>query len=74
MDRSVMSGSILVLLGILGFAVPMFTTQKTEDVARVGDLKLQTTENTSHTIPPVVSGGVLLLGVLLIGVGLHKKR
>ncbi len=74
MDRSVMSGSILVLLGILGFAVPMFTTQKTEDVARVGDLKLQATENTSHTIPPVVSGGVLLLGVLLIGVGLYKKR
>ncbi len=74
MDRSAMSGSILVLLGILGFAVPMFTTQKTEDVARVGDLKLQTTENTSHTIPPVVSGGVLLLGVLLIGVGLYKKR
>lgn len=74
MDRSIMSGSILVLLGVLGFAVPMFTTQKTEDVARVGDLKLQTTENTSHTIPPVVSGGVLLLGVLLIGAGLYKKR
>ena len=67
-------GVILVVAGILGFAIPVFTTQKTEEVARIGDLKLQNTEDTSHTIPPILSGGALALGVILIGAGLYQKR
>lgn len=74
MDRLTLSGSGLVLLGLLGFAIPIFTTQKTEDVARFGDLSIQTTENTSHSIPPLLSGGVLALGVLLIGSSLYARR
>ena len=49
----------LVLLGLLGFAIPYFTTQQTKDVAKVGDLKVQTTESTS-AIPPLVGGGALV--------------
>ena len=64
----------LLIVGIVGLAVPVFTTHKTEDVAKIGDLKIQTTENTSHNIPPVLSGGVLALGVVLIGLGLYRKR
>lgn len=73
MDRLVMSGIAIVLLGLLGFAVPVFTTQKTEEVARVGDLKLQTTENTSHVVPPILSGGAVLIGLLVVGAGLYKR-
>ncbi len=67
-------GAILVVAGILGLALPMFTTQKTDTVASIGDLKLQATEDTSHHIPPLLSGGVLILGLVLAGVGLSQKR
>lgn len=67
-------GVILVLLGLLAFAVPVFTTHETRDVARVGDLKPQTTESRSFVIPSLVSGGVLVLGVVLIGAGPYQRR
>ena len=68
------AGAVLVLLGLVAFAIPVFTTQQTTDVARIGDLKLQTTENTSYVIPPLLSGGALILGVVLIGAGFYQKR
>ena len=70
----VIIGAILVVVGLLGFAIPVFTTQKTEEVARIGNLKLQNTEDTSHRIPPIFSGGVLVLGMILIGTSLYQKR
>jgi len=67
-------GVVLVVAGLLGFAIPVFTTQQTRDVARIGELKIQTTEDTPHIIPPLLSGGVLMLGVILIGVSVYQKR
>jgi len=67
-------GVVLVVAGLLGFAIPVFTTQQTRDVARIGELKIQTTEDTPHIIPPLLSGGVLILGVILIGVSVYQKR
>lgn len=74
MNALMISGAVLVLLGLLAFAIPVFTTQQTTDVARIGDLKLQTTESRSYAIPPLVSGGALILGVVLIGAGFYQKR
>ena len=70
----VIFGAVLLIVGIVGFAIPVFTTHKTEDVAKIGDVKIQTTEDTSHIIPPLLSGGAMALGVMLIGVGLYQKR
>lgn len=67
-------GAVLALLGLIGFAVPTFTTRETKEVAKIGDLKIQATEDRSVTIPPFLAGGVLLLGVVLIGAGLAGKR
>jgi hypothetical protein len=67
------AGAILVVLGILGFAIPYFVTQQTTDVAKVGDLKLQTTESTGHVVPPWAAGGVLGVGVVLLAAGYFKK-
>ncbi len=69
-----LSGVVLVLLGVLAFAIPVLTTQQTTDVAKIGDLKLQTTESRSYIIPPVMSGAALLIGVLVIGAGLYQQR
>ncbi len=74
MNMLMMVGAVLVLLGLLGFAIPIFTTQQTKDVARIGDLKLQTTESTSHIVPPLLAGGALVVGVVLIGVGVARSR
>ena len=61
-------------LGIVGIAVPVLSTSQTKDVANIGDLKLQTTQSTSYTVPPLVSAGALAVGVVLLGAGLMRRR
>jgi len=73
MQKLMAAGAVLVLLGVLGLAIPYFTTSETKEVAKVGDLKLQATETTSHSIPPAAAGGVLILGVVLVGAGFFRK-
>ena len=74
MGRNVMIGGVvLVILGLLGLAVPMFTTEQTKDVARIGELKLQATETKAYTVPPLLSGGALVLGLVLLGGGLYRR-
>ena len=73
MSKIMVAGVIFVFLGVLGFAIPFFTTSETKDVVKVGDFKLQTTESTSHAVPPMAAGGLLVLGVLLLGAGFFKK-
>jgi hypothetical protein len=75
MSRSplIVGGAVLVALGLIGLAIPIFTTQQTKEMARIGDLTLQTTESTSYVVPPLLSGGVLVLGVILIGAGLYRR-
>ncbi len=66
-------GVVLAILGLVAFAMPVFSTTQTKDVAHVGDLHVQANETTPHAIPPLVSGGLLALGVVLIGVGALNK-
>jgi hypothetical protein len=61
-------------VGILGLAILVFTTSQTKDVAKLGDLKIQNTEQSTHVVPQALSVGVLVLGVILIGAGLYQKR
>ena len=61
-------------LGIIGLAVPVFTTSQTKDVAKLGDVKIQSTEQSTHVVPQVLSAGALVLGVILIGAGAYAKR
>ena len=70
----VIIGAVLAVLGVIGFAIPIVTTEQTKDVAKVGDLKLQTTESTTYVVPPIVSGGAIVLGIVLIGAGLYMRR
>ena len=74
MKPIVMIGAILALLGLLALAVPVFTTNQTKNVATLGDLKVQSTEKTPHSIPPLVSEGALVLGVVLAGAGILQRR
>ncbi len=73
MNSIAIFGAILAILGLVGLAIPVFTTQQTKDVAKVGDLKIQATESTSHVVPPLVAGGVLAVGVVLLGAGFYRR-
>jgi hypothetical protein len=66
-------GVLLALTGILGLAVPVFTTSETKNVVNMGDLKIQNTEHSTHVVPEALSAGVLILGVVLIDAGLYQK-
>jgi dipeptide/tripeptide permease len=68
------TGAILMLLGVLALAIPVLTTRQTVDLAKVGDLKLQTTEDRSTVIPPWLGFGALGLGAVLIGAGFFRQR
>ena len=73
MRGQIILGVVLMLIGISAYAVPIFTTQKTKEVARIGDLKIETSEATTHAIPPLLSGGAVLLGAVLIGAGVYRR-
>ena len=66
-------GAVIAILGLIGFAVPIVSTQSTKDVAKVGDIKLQTTERKSYEIPPLAAGGAVAVGVILLGIGLARR-
>jgi hypothetical protein len=73
MKRIVWFGVLLTLLGILGLAIPVFTTSETKDVVKMGDLKIQNTEQTSHVVPVPLSAGALVLGLVLMSAGLYQR-
>ena len=68
------AGSIFVLIGLIVFAVPVFTTQQTTELARIGDMKISTTETATHPVPPYLGAGALALGIVMIGAGLIRGR
>ncbi|MGB0060167.1 hypothetical protein [Candidatus Binatus sp.] len=74
MKPLVIIGTIVALLGLLALAQPVFTTNQTKNVATIGDLKLQANEQTSHAIPPILSGAALIVGLVLVAGGLYQKR
>ena len=67
-------GALLALVGILGLAIPVFTTSQTKDVVNLGDVKIQSTERSPHVVPQALSVGALVLGIILIGAGVYTKR
>jgi hypothetical protein len=74
MKSLVIIGALLVLLGIAALAYPAFWTRDTKEVAKLGDVTIQSHENVLHVIPPIASigpivigGGLILAGVVLKG-------
>jgi hypothetical protein len=66
-------GAILAILGFVLLAYPFFTTQQTKEVAHVGPLHVEENEQQTHMIPPIMSGGLLAVGAILLAGGLMKR-
>ena len=67
-------GGIIALIGLITFVIPSFNTEQTKDVAKLGDLKLQSKSEQTHFIPPTLSEGAIVLGLLMIGAGAIAGR
>ena len=67
-------GAVLAIVGLIGLAYPVFTTSHTEDVAKLGSLKVQSQKQSEHWIPPAASAGVLGLGAVLIVTGIAIRQ
>ena len=65
-------GALLILLGAAGLAVPVFATHQLTDVARIGDVKIQANENTTHFFPESLSIVAVVLGAALAGIGIVR--
>jgi drug/metabolite transporter (DMT)-like permease len=74
MKSVVIAGAVIALLGLIAFALPSFNTEDTHDVVKFGDLKVQAKTEQPHTIPPILSEGAIVLGVILIGAGVVMNR
>ena len=74
MKGIVLFGAVLALSGLIAFAMPSFNTEETKDVVKLGDVKVQAKTEEPHFIPPLVSEGAMLLGILLIGAGVVMNR
>lgn len=74
MRSVILFGAMLAILGLVAFAMPSFNTEETRDVVKLGDLKVQAKTEEPHIIPPIVSEGAILLGILLIGAGVVMNR
>ncbi len=73
MKGIVLAGAVVALLGLLGLAIPVFSTSQTKDVAKIGDLKIQANEETSHVVPPMLAGGAVIIGLIMLGAGYMKN-
>ncbi len=67
-------GVFIALLGLFGLAIPVFSTSQTHEIASVGDVKIQSTEQSTHLVPKALSASGLALGLVLIGAGVYAKR
>jgi hypothetical protein len=67
-------GGLLVLLGILGFCLPRFTTSQTTDLASVGDVTVQNKTIEHHMVSQPLAIAALLLGITLIGTGAYARQ
>ncbi|HTI85199.1 MAG TPA: hypothetical protein VL966_01195 [Alphaproteobacteria bacterium] len=73
MNRLVLIGLIVGALGVLGLLVPVFTTSHTEEVAKVGDVRLTAKDHDTFVVPQAAAIGAIVIGVALMGFGAYRR-
>lgn len=72
MNPTKLIGIILIVGGCLGLAYGGFSYTKETTGVKLGPIELKVEEKQNVNIPLIVSGGAIVLGVLLI-VGIGRK-
>jgi hypothetical protein len=74
MKPSTILGTILIALGVLGFALGGFSFTQKEKVLDVGPIEATADDKKTVAIPPLLAGLALAGGVVLVAVGARRAR
>jgi len=72
MQKLMVIGLILLVLGVVALAIPSFTYFTTERVADVGFFKIDISRPHTIAFNPIVGGVALAAGILLVIFGLRS--
>ena len=67
-------GILLLVAGLAGLAVGTFRYTQKKDILKVGSIQVQAREKETVTIPPLVAGGAVALGLVLVLAGRKKQE
>jgi hypothetical protein len=73
MKPATLIGLILIVIGIIGFAVGGFSFTHEHQDAKVGPLQIEHKQTSTVPIPPILSGIALVGGIALVVVGAKSK-
>jgi hypothetical protein len=66
-------GTVLIILGVIGFSYRFFTYTTTEKVAEIGNVQITADKEKTIQITPMASGVLVIAGVVLVLGGLVHK-
>jgi hypothetical protein len=66
-------GVVLIVLGILGFAIGGITFTRERTLAEVGPLEVQAEERETFPIAPLAAGAALVAGIVLVVLGSRRS-
>jgi hypothetical protein len=73
MKPATIIGLILIVIGIVGFAVGGFSFTHEHQDAKVGPLDIEHKQTSTVPIPPILSGIALVGGIALVVVGAKSR-
>jgi len=73
MKPSTIIGILLIVLGIIGFAVGGFSFTHEHQDAKIGSLNIEHKQTSTVPIPPILSGIALVGGIALVVVGARSR-
>lgn len=66
-------GTLLILLGIIGFSYQYFTYTTNEKILEIGDVKVTAKQENQIYISPILSGLSFVAGVVFVLVAVSRK-
>jgi hypothetical protein len=73
MKPSTLIGLLLIVVGIIGFAVGGFSFTHEKQDAKIGPLQIEHKQTSTVPIPPILSGIALVGGIALVIVGSRSR-
>jgi len=73
MKPATIIGAILIVIGIIGFAVGGFSFTHEHQDAKIGPLNIEHKQTDTVPIPPILSGIALVGGIALVVVGARSR-
>jgi hypothetical protein len=73
MKPATLIGILLILVGIVGFAVGGFSFTHEHQDAKIGPLNIEHKQTSTVPIPPILSGIALVGGIALVVVGSRTR-